>query len=43
MKTWAREEFERYRGEKDERKIRYLLDIGKKDFERATGWGLGRW
>ena len=41
MRVWARDEFERYKGEKDERKIKYLLDVGRKEFEKGTGMIMG--
>lgn len=34
MKRYAREEFEQHRGVEDLRKIRYLLSIGKTEYER---------
>ena len=37
MQRYAREEFERQKGVEDLRTIRYLLSVGKVEFERLVG------
>ncbi|KAL2038260.1 hypothetical protein N7G274_008909 [Stereocaulon virgatum] len=37
MQRYAREEFERQKGVEDLRRIRYLLSVGKVEFERLVG------
>ena len=39
MRTFAREEFERQRGVKEEAKIRYLISTGEADLKRLGGAG----